>query len=121
MFLTEEVNKLWRKSEDYNDYSTYIDEDNKTIIVHIYHEPIIDNWNVGHYGCTNSTVIDKSKNEKYNTIKDFYKVYNSVIEELFKIADSIDLEKLSIVCTEDTLNKIASYKNMVEQLKTKIK
>lgn len=121
LFLTEEVDKLWKKAGGCDNYSIYIDDDNETIVVHIYHEPIIDNWNVGHYGCTEPTVIDKSENRKYNTIREFCKIYISTIKELFEIADSIDIEKLSVICTEEAINKMALYKSMVEQLKNKIK
>lgn len=81
----------------------------------------LDNWNVGHHGCTEPTVIDKSENRKYNTIREFCKIYISTIKELFEIADSIDIEKLSVICTEEAINKMALYKSMVEQLKNKIK
>lgn len=101
LFLTEEITKLWRKSEVWDDHSIYIDDDNKTIIVCIHHEPLVD--------------------EKYSTIQEFYKHYDSFIVELFKIADSIDIEKLSMICAEEAINKMSLYKSMVEQLKTKIK
>lgn len=121
LFLTEEITKLWRKSEVWNDHSIYIDDDNKTIIVRIYHEPLVDDWNVGHYGCTAPTIKDKNEYKKYSTIKEFYKHYDSFIVELFKVANSIDIEKLSMICAEEAINKMTLYKNMVEQLKTKIK
>lgn len=98
-----------------------IDDDNKTIIVCIYHEPLVDDWNVGHYGCTAPTINNKNEYEKYSTIQEFYKHYDSFIVELFKIADSIDIEKLSMICAEEAINKMNLYKSMVEQLKTKIK
>lgn len=121
LFLTEEITKLWRKSEVWDDHSIYIDDDNKTIIVCIYHEPLVDDWNVGHYGCTAPTINDKNEYKKYSTIQEFYKHYDSFIVELFKIADSIDIEKLSMICAEEAINKMNLYKSMVEQLKTKIK
>lgn len=121
LFLTEEITKLWRKSKVWNDHSIYIDNDNKTIIVCIYHEPLVDDWNVGHYGCTAPTIKDKNEYKKYSTIKEFYKHYDSFIVELFKVADSIDIEKMSMICAEEAINKMTLYKNMVEQLKTKIK
>lgn len=121
VFLIEEITKLWRKSKVWDDHSIYIDDDNKTIIVRIYHEPLVDDWNVGHYGCTAPTINDKDEYKKYSTIQEFYKDYGSFIVELFKIADSIDIEKLSMICAEETINKMNLYKSMVEQLKTKIK
>lgn len=121
LFLIEEITKLWRKSKVWDDHSIYIDDDNKTIIVRIYHEPLVDNWNVGHYGCTAPTINDKNEYEKYSTIQEFCKHYDSFIVELFKIADSIDIEKLSMICAEEVINKMNLYKSMVEQLKTKIK
>lgn len=117
LFLTEEITKLWRKSKVWDDHSIYIDNDNKTIIVCIYHEPLVDDWNVGHYGCTAPTINDKNEYEKYSTIQEFYKYYDSFIVELFKIADSIDIEKLSMICAEETLNEMNLYKSMVEKLK----
>ena len=50
------------------------------------------NWNVGHYGCTAPTINNKNEYEKYSTIQEFYKHYDSFIVELFKIADSIDFD-----------------------------
>lgn len=117
LFLTEEITKLWRKSKVWDDHSIYMDDDNKTIIVCIYHEPLVDDWNVGHYGCTAPTINDKNEYKKYSTIQEFYKYYDSFIVELFKIADSIDIEKLSMICAEETLNKMNLYKSMIEKLK----
>lgn len=105
LFLTEEITKLWRKSKVRNDHSIYIDDDNKTIID----------------SCTAPTINDKNEYKKYSTIQEFYKHYDSFIVELFKIADSIDIEKLSMICAEEAINKMNLYKSMVEQLKTKIK
>lgn len=120
LFLTEEITKLWKKSKVWDDHSIYIDDDNKTIIVCIYHEPLVDNWNVDHYGCTAPTINDKNEYEKYSTIKELYKHYDSFIVELFEVADSIDIEKLSIICDKEAINKMTLYKNMVEQLKNVI-
>ena len=120
LFLVEEITKLWRKSKVWDDHSIYIDDDNKTIIVCIYHEPLVDNWNVGHYGCTAPTINDKNEYKKYSTIQEFYKHYDSFIVELFKVADSIDIEKLSMICAEDAINKMVLYKTMVGQLKNVI-
>lgn len=120
VFLVEEINKLWRKNIIYNNYSIYLDKDNKTIVVHIYREPIIDNWNVGHYGCTEPTIIDKSIEYKYNSIKEFYDHNKEIIEQLFDIADSINLEKINIVCDKETIDKLFLYKEMIEKIRSNI-
>lgn len=117
IFLIEEITKIWKKCKLYNDYSIRIGDDNKTIIVHIHREPYYDNWNVGHYGCTQPKIIDRSTNEKYNTIQDFCKSYSSAIKKIFDIADSIDIEKMSMIYNEDEVNKAIVYKDMVEEIK----
>lgn len=117
LFLTEEITKLWKKSKIFSEYSIYMDKDNKTIIVYIYREPIYDNWNVGHYGCTEPTVLDRSTTERYSSIKEFCKSYKSAIKKIIDIADSINIDNISMICNEETVNKMTNYKNMVEQIK----
>lgn len=120
VFLVNEINNLWDKKEGYDNYSIFIDKDNKTIIKHIYHEPIVDNWNVGHYGCTEPTIIDKSVEYKYNSLKEFYEHNKEIVEELFSIAAAIDLEKISIVCNKETTNELLLYKEMVEKIRSNV-
>lgn len=117
LFLVEEIAKLWRKSKVFSEYSIYMDKDNKTIIVHIHREPIYDNWNVGHYGCTEPTILDPSITERYCTINEFCKSYNSIVKKLFNIADSINIDNMSMFCNEEAVNKMLLYKKMIEQIK----
>lgn len=119
LFLVGEIDKLFDK-EGYNNYSIYIDDDNKTIVVHIAREPIIDDWNVGHYGCTEPKVIDKSEDKKYKTIQEFCERYSSLTKKLIEISDSINVDSLELICDEEIINEIVDYKDMVEKLKNAI-
>lgn len=40
-----------------------------------------------------------------------------IIRELYKIADSIDLEQLSIICNQETIDKMNLFKKMINKLK----
>ena len=121
LFVTDEVSKIWKKNPYMKEYSIYMDKDDKTIIVYIYSEPIIDDWNVGHYGCTSPTIIDKSKTKKYKTIKDLYRIYTSEIDEILSIDDTINIERLRPLCTDEVINNMINYKDMLRQLREKIK
>lgn len=117
LFLTNEINKLMKKSSVYKNYSTYVsDKDYKTIIVYIYKEPFVDTWNVGHYGCKGEEV-NRSKTEEYTTIKDYCKRFKPLIEKLFTITDSIDIENLSFIQNGETVEKMVNYKKMVKDIK----
>lgn len=121
LFLVEEISKILKKNSFYDKYSFYIDDDNSTIVVHIYQEPYYDNWNVGHYGCTEPTVIDRSRTHKYKTIKHFCNIYESATKKLFEIADSINIANISTVLDEDNVENMKKYKEMVNKIKNAIK
>lgn len=117
LFLTNEINKLMKKSSVYKNYSTYVsDKDYKTIIVYIYKEPFVDTWNAGHYGCKGEEV-NRSETEEYTTIKDYCERFKPLIEKLFTITDSIDIENLSFIQNEETVEKMVNYKKMVKNIK----
>lgn len=121
LFLVTELKKIMdkmRKSDPNFKDTIRMLNDNKTICYEIYKEPFIDTWNAGHYGCTGEAE-DRSIYKKFTSIKDLMNFAKGkiIIEKLFRVADSIDLERLSIICNQETIDKMTLYKKMINKLK----
>ena len=122
LFLVTELKKIMdkiRKSNPNFEDTIRLLSDNKTICYEIYKEPFIDTWNAGHYGCTGEPE-DRSIYKKFTSIKDIMNFAEGrfIMGELYEVADSIDLEKLSTVCDQETIDKITLYKEMINKLKS---
>lgn len=122
LFLVTELKKIMdkiRKSNSNFKDTIRILSDNKTICYEIYKVPLIDTWNTGHYGCT-GMLVDRSIYKKFTSIGDIMNFAEGrfIMGELFEVTDSIDLEKLSTVCDQETLDKITLYKEMINKLKS---
>lgn len=117
LFLIQEINKLLDKAKS-KDHVCIL-RDNKTLVYKEYHKPFVDTWNAGHYGCTGEPE-DRSVYRKCEDLKEFVQYYqvSYYIGELYKIADNINIEQLSLVCDEETIQQMTLYKNMVDKLKT---
>ena len=113
VFLVEELNKYWKKLK--TNLSAKILTDNNTIQVTEYHEPYVDNCNLGHYCCSHPEVYGR------NIYKLFPKLstigYKYAIEEIIKNADSINLKMMEVICDTDTVAKYERYKAMIDKLR----
>ena len=115
LFLIRKVSKFLIEN-NINNILLYIDKDN-CIVLKEYRKPIKDNWNLGHYGCTEANIIDRDEIFKFDTIQKFYEAYYITINGIINKIDSINIEILSTILDETQINDICDEKNMITELK----
>lgn len=116
IFIVENLTKVWAKDRYCQKYLICVESDGEFL------EAIPDGYK-WKSNCCNSKVIggDNTLYKRFKNIKDLYTYNKQYIERIFNASDSIDVDKLSLICDEDAIRRVILYKNMVDKIKHIIK
>ena len=117
-WLEKELNQILNDYKYYN-INIELTENNKFKITK-FQKPIVDDWNVGHYGITKPIYINKDIVKYYNIKELYFSQYKDLIEPIFKYANNLNLDKLKKLSTKEVYLYYKEYKDIVKDLQNLI-